>query len=61
MIAPNALKIFSYSEEEFRQYGQFKDMDGDLIGVKDDAPDDFKEAYEEYVKHCEEKKLLGID
>ena len=35
MIASDALKIFSYSEEEFQRYGQFKDMDGDLIGVKD--------------------------
>ena len=61
MIAPNELKLFEYSDEELERYGIFKDGDGDIIGVKEEAPEDFKKAYEEYRAHCEKMEELGID
>ena len=61
MIAPNTLKLFDYSEEEFEKYGQFKDGDGEIIGVKEDAPEDFKKAYEEYEEHNKKMEELGLD
>ena len=39
-----------YFFEEYCIYNEY----GDLIGVKDDAPNDFKKAFEEYME--QEKK-----
>ena len=61
-------KMIAYSEsalakipmEDFRKYGIFDEW-GTIIGVKDDAPADFKEAYEHDKKIEEEWEALGID
>lgn len=60
MHVPDDWKLSKFSTEEYRKYGLFDDM-GDIIGVKDDAPPEFKEAYE-YDKKKEAKwEALGID
>ena len=53
-------KMAKYSFEEFMMYGIF-DEDGCFTGVKDDAPDEFKEAYEHDKKLQDERDALGID
>ena len=60
MVAFGKLKIDKYPIEEFKKYGLFDDM-YEIIGVKEDAPTEFKEAYEEYRAHCEKMEELGID
>ena len=46
-------KFWEYDFDFFEKYCSYNE-DGDLIGVKDDAPNDFKKAFEEYME--EEKK-----
>ena len=45
MLAPGQTKLEQFSIEVFEKYSIFNDV-GDIIGVKDDAPTNFKEAYE---------------
>ena len=54
------MKLSKFAKEEVLAYGIFDEW-GDLSGVKDDAPADFKEAYEHDKKTEEELAALGID
>lgn len=60
MMAFSKAKFWQYSEEYFKQYCIY-DEEGTLTGVKDDAPEDFKAAYEEEKKHDEKMAALGLD
>ena len=60
LVTPEQVKLSAFSIEEFERYGLF-DEDGCIIGVKDDAPADFKEAYEHDKETEEELAALGID
>ena len=60
MHVPDEFKLYQFSDDEYDKYGIF-DEDGCIIGVKDDAPPEFKEAYE-YDKNKEaEWEALGIE
>ena len=58
--APGTFELEKFTFEEFERYGLFDDL-GELIGVKDDAPPEFKEAYEHDKKKRAEFEALGID
>ena len=60
MLLPGEMKLAEFSIEEREKYGLF-DEDGWLVGVKDDAPSKFKEAYEQDKKRDEERWTKGID
>ena len=60
MLLPGEMKLAEFSIEERTKYGLF-DEDGWLVGVKDDAPKKFKEAYEWDKKRDEEQWAKGID
>ena len=60
MTAFSESKLAKYTDKEFEEYGIFDDL-GTIIGVKDDAPADFKQAYEEYKEHCQKMEDLGLD
>lgn len=60
MFAPGALKLADFSLEEIEKYAILDDM-GCIIGVKEDAPPDFKEAYEAAQKLFALWESLGID
>ena len=60
MLLPNEVKLAKFSIEEHEKYGVF-DNEGWLVGVKENAPDEFKEAYEWDEKKNEERWKLGID
>lgn len=60
MLAPDDVKLKGYSVEEYEKYCVF-DEDGFICGVKEDAPDEFKEAYEHDKKLQDERDALGID
>ena len=60
MILPDNAKIFCYPKEILAKYGVF-DKDGCIIGVKGNAPVDFKSAYDDYKKYREEMEALGIE
>ena len=60
MLAPDEVKLKGYSVEEYEKYCVF-DEDGFICGVKDDAPSEFKEAYEHDEKRRKELEALGID
>ncbi len=53
-------KLAKYADIESFKYFIFDEY-GDLIGVKDDAPPDIKEAYEADKKISDEWAALGID
>ena len=53
-------KLTGYTSMEIMKYGIFDD-DGVLIGVKEDAPADFKEAYEVDKKLCKKWEAQGLD
>ena len=53
-------KLALFSAEEFEKYSVF-DERRLAIGVKDDAPAEFKAAYEHDRKIDEEWEALGID
>ena len=59
MIALEQSELAKYTTEEFEKYGLFDDM-CDIIGVKEDAPADFKAAYEHDKKLYEEAEERGI-
>ena len=54
------MRLAKYKKEEILNYGVFDNM-GCLVGVKEDAPPEFKEAYEHDKKMDEEWEALGID
>ena len=54
------MRLAKYKKEEILNYGVFDKM-GCLVGVKEDAPPEFKEAYEHDKKMDEEWEALGID
>ena len=54
-VSPNA-----HTYEEMKKYGVFNSY-GFVCGVKEDAPNDFKEAYEEYKEHSKKMEDLGLD
>ena len=58
--APDTFELYKFSPEEFERYGLFDDL-GELIGVKDDAPPEFKEAYEHDKELHAKFEALGID
>ena len=59
MIAFSESKLAKYTNEECERYGVFDDL-GFIIGVKDDAPADFKEAYEADKKMYDDALARGI-
>ena len=59
MLLPGQTKLEKFSAEDFEKYGVFDDV-GDIIGVKDDAPADFKEAYEADKKMYDDALARGI-
>ena len=60
MHLPDEFKLYQFSDDEYGKYGIF-DADGCIIGVKDDAPPEFKEAYEHDMKKRAEPETSGID
>ena len=60
MHAFNGTRLAKYTKEELLTYGIFDDM-GCLVGIKDDAPPEFKAAYEADKKKDDEWEALGID
>ena len=60
MWTVNDIKLKGYSNEEYERYGIFDDL-GFIIGVKDDAPAEFKDAYEADKKIFEEMEAKGLD
>ena len=59
MLAPRVLKMTKFTVEECKKYGVF-DEDGWLIGVKEDTPANFKEAWSEDQKLYAEAEKKGI-
>ena len=59
LVTPEQVKLSAFSIEEFERYGLF-DEDGCIIGVKEDAPPKFKEAYEYDKKKEAEWEALGL-
>ena len=60
VLAPGTLKMAKFTIEEREKYGVF-DEDGWLIGVKEDAPAEFKEAWSADRKLEAEMWEQGID
>ena len=60
MFLVNDTKLLHYPFEDLQKYCVF-DEDGFMTGVKDDAPSEFKEAYEWDKKRAEEWWAKGID
>lgn len=60
MLLPDEVKMAKFSIEERDKYGVF-DEDGFMISVKDNAPAEFKEAYEWDKKRAEERWAKGMD
>ena len=60
MMLPGEMKLAKFSVEEREEYGVFDEY-GFMIGIKEDAPADFKEAYECDKKRAEERWAKGID
>lgn len=46
-------------EKKFFKYATY-DEDGFINGVRDDAPDEIKKEYAEFVKEQEEARINGI-
>ena len=59
MITVEQSELAKYSTEEFEKYGLFDEY-GSIIGVKEDAPADFKAAYEHDKKMYDEAQERGI-
>ena len=59
MLAPEQAKFWCYSWEYFEKYAVFDENDN-VIGVKENAPNDFKVAYEEDKKMHDEALQQGI-
>ena len=60
MKAFSESRLAKYADVDILKYFIFDEC-GDLIGVKDDAPPDIKEAYEADKKISDEWATLGID
>ena len=61
MLAYSEFEFFSvYSYNDRKCYCLYDDF-GCIIGVKEEAPAEFKAAYEEYRKKREEWEAAGID
>lgn len=54
------MMLMEFSLDEQEKYG-ILDEDDFLIGVKDDAPVEFKAAYEHDKKQADEQWAAGID
>ena len=59
MVAYSELKLVKFSDETVEKYGLFDNW-GILIGIKDDAPADFKEAYEHDKKMYDDALKNGV-
>ena len=59
MMLPGEMKMVKFSIEEREKYGIF-DAEGWLVGVKESAPAEFKEAYEHDEKKEKEAWEQGI-
>ena len=60
MMAFSESKLARYTSIEIMKYGIFDD-EGVLIGVKEDAPEDFKKACETDKKFCNKWEAMGVD
>ena len=60
MHAFNETRLAEYTQEELLTYGLFDDL-GCLVGVKENAPVEFKLAYEADKQKAKEWETLGID
>ena len=60
MIAYSESKFWQYPLEEIKRYC-LHDEYGSVIGVKEDAPADFKAAYAAEEERSREWETLGID
>lgn len=59
MIAPDDAKLFQYPTEDILRYC-ILDNEGSIIGVKEDAPPKFKEAYEHDKKMYDDALKNGV-
>ncbi len=59
MLAYDEFKFWQYPFEEIEKYCLFDEY-GSLIGVKKEAPTDFKEMYEEYEKKFQNGKRQAL-
>ena len=60
MWTPDEIKLLCRPYEEIEKYSTL-DKDGHIVGVKDDAPIDFKQDFIDYQKHCAKCEAEGID
>ena len=60
MMAVCDSELAKYTGDEILTYGLF-DEDGCIVGVTEDAPPEFKEAYEHDKKLQAEREALGLD
>lgn len=60
MLLPGQTKLSAFSIEEYERYGLLDDV-GCIVGVKDDAPAEFKEAYEADKKFYQKMEAEGLD
>lgn len=59
MLAFSKSKLAKIPDEIFMKYGVFDEY-GDIVGVKEDAPAEFKEAYEHDKKMYDDTLAQGI-
>lgn len=59
MIAFDQLMLAKFNIEEYEEYGLFDEY-GSLVGTREDAPDEFKMAYEHDMKMRDEALKKGI-
>ena len=59
MLLASDTKLWQYPVDDIMKYCIFEN--GDIVGVKDDAPAEFKEAYDWEKKKEKERWTKGID
>lgn len=55
MLASDSYLFMDYDEE----YGIFRN-DGELIGFREDAPEEVKRSWEKYLEDCKKNIEIGI-
>lgn len=59
MKLPGEVKLAKFSTEEYEHYGILDEL-GCIIGVKENAPEEFKKAFEADKKRADELEKLGL-
>lgn len=60
MWTPDEMRLLCRSSEEIEKYS-ILDKDGHIVGVKDDAPINFKQDFIDYQKHCAICEIERLD